>query len=173
MSCMDDNMVFDKARKILVISDTHGRLGDVQRLLEKLDPPDLLLHLGDIESDPQFLREMSPCPVVCVSGNCDWIPGLPKEALIRIGKYKVWLNHGHRYGVRAGVGVLRQEAIDRGADIAMFGHTHIPVIMRGDDVTIINPGSLAFPKQEPFVPTYIMMDIDSEGTAHYTINRFE
>ena len=34
--------------------------------------------------------------------------------------------HGHRYGVKSGMGALLSHAAARDADIVLFGHTHIP-----------------------------------------------
>ena len=46
--------------------------------------------------------------------------------MILLGKYKVLLTHGHYYNVTVGVERLKEEARERGIDIAMFGHTHRP-----------------------------------------------
>ena len=163
---------FGTPERVLVISDTHGRLGDVQALMDRIKKPDLLIHLGDIESDPERLAELAGCRTVCISGNCDFNPALEREMVIRIGKYKVWLTHGNRYGVKGGLGILKEQARERGVDIVMFGHTHVPVITYDEELTFINPGSLTYPSQVPSVPTFIMMDFDNDGEAHFTVNRF-
>ena len=80
------------------------------------------------------------------------------------------LTHGHYYNVSAGLELLKNEAIARGANIVMFGHTHRPLINIDDEVTIINPGSLSYPRQDGRRPSYIIMEIDDKGEAHYTIN---
>ena len=51
----------------------------------------------------------------------------------------------------------------------MFGHTHKPLIDRDEDVIAINPGSLAYPRQEGYRPTYIVMNIDDEGEATFDL----
>ena len=51
----------------------------------------------------------------------------------------------------------------------MYGHTHVPIINQGRDVTILNPGSLTLPRQDGFANTYILMEIDREGEAHFTL----
>ena len=65
---------------------------------------------------------------------------------------------------------LRAEAKERGMQIAMFGHTHRPLIDQSGPVTLINPGSLSYPRQEGRKPSYILMELDREGLAHYTVN---
>ena len=54
--------------------------------------------------------------------------------------------------------MLKDEAKSRGFNIVMYGHTHRPSIDMSDpEVTVINPGSLAYPRQEGRRPTYIVM----------------
>ncbi len=62
------------------------------------------------------------------------------------------------------------EARDRGAQIAMFGHTHKPCLDMRKGITVLNPGSLSFPRQDGRRPSYMLMEIDREGEAHYTVN---
>ena len=41
--------------KILVVSDTHRRLDNLQIVLERVQPVDMLIHLGDAEGEEKFL----------------------------------------------------------------------------------------------------------------------
>ena len=66
--------------------------------------------------------------------------------------------------------MLKEEAQARGVDIVMYGHTHKPVIDMERDITAINPGSLSFPRQEGRRPSYILMELDKDGQAHYHLN---
>ena len=61
------------------------------------------------------------------------------------------------------------EATARQFDIVMFGHTHRPLLEYGDAVIALNPGSLSYPRQEGKRPSYIIMDIDKKGEAHFEI----
>jgi len=83
------------------------------------------------------------------------------------------LTHGHRYGVYYGTSQIKEAAKARQAHIVMFGHTHIPLIDLMDDIWAINPGSIALPRQRGRIPSYIIMDIDREGKAHFTIKYCE
>ena len=38
----------------------------------------------------------------------------------------------------------------------------------GAGLTVLNPGSLSFPRQEGRRPSYMLMDLDDEGEAHFT-----
>ncbi|MDY5577381.1 MAG: metallophosphoesterase [Lachnospiraceae bacterium] len=156
--------------KILIVSDTHGRLGNVEMVLEKVKPIDMMIHCGDIERDEEYLRMIAGCPVYMVSGNNDWGLALDRELMIQIGKYRVMVTHGHHYSVYYDLNALAQVAKDKGADVVMFGHTHVPAIERIDGITLVNPGSLTLPRQYGRVPTYAFMEIDEDGEAHFTIS---
>lgn len=155
--------------KILIVSDTHGQLRRFKEMLEKTGRPDRLLHLGDAEGQQEEIERLAGCPVDIVRGNCDCDFDIPQDKLIDIGKYRVFLTHGHRYQVNFGTQTLEEAARLRGADIAVYGHTHVPLIRQGKDLTVLNPGSLSLPRQDGFAYTYILMEIDREGEAHYTL----
>lgn len=50
---------------------------------------------------------------------------------------------------------LREHALEYGYDVVMYGHTHVPYIEIGDDVTILNPGSISYPRQAGRKPTFL------------------
>jgi putative phosphoesterase len=159
--------------KILIVSDTHGKDHYLLKILELVSPIDLLIHLGDFEGEDDYIRAIAPCPVELVSGNNDFFNGLPKEKMINIGRYNVMLTHGHRFGVNFSTNLLKETALRNHADIVMFGHTHVPMIDLSSSVWTINPGSLALPRQHGRIPTYIIMDLDSKGDAHFTLNYYK
>ena len=156
--------------KILVVSDTHRHNENLLTVLKKIGHIDLLIHLGDSEGSENYIRQIANCPVEIIAGNNDFFSRLDKEKELVLEKYKVMLTHGHYYNVSAGLELLKNEAIARGANIVMFGHTHRPLINIDDEVTIINPGSLSYPRQDGRRPSYIIMEIDDKVEAHYTIN---
>ena len=65
----------------------------------------------------------------------------------------------------------KQEAKERGFDIAMFGHTHRPyfdIDKSGEkELITLNPGSLSYPRQEGHRPSYMLMKIDDNGEARF------
>lgn len=155
--------------RILIVSDTHRIHQNFYRVVEKAGKIDLLVHLGDIEGAEQLYSEAVDCPVEMVAGNNDYFSDLPIEKMVHIGSFEVMLTHGHRYYIGMGNEMLQAEARTRGADIVMYGHTHRPVIEFNGGLTILNPGSLSYPRQEGKKPSYIMMEIDSKGEAHYDL----
>jgi len=159
--------------RVLIVSDTHGRNHYLLKTLERVSPIDLLIHLGDFEGGEEYIKSIAPCPIEFISGNNDFFNGLPKEKMIQIGKYTIMMTHGHRYGVNSTTCNLLDSAKRNKADIVMFGHTHVPMINLNEGIWMINPGSLALPRQNGKIPTFIIMDIDSYGDAHFSLNYFK
>lgn len=160
--------------KILIVSDSHGRCYYLEKALSRVKPIDLLIHLGDIEGDEDYIKSLAECPVAMVSGNNDYFTSIPRENFIQLGKYYIMLTHGHRFGVNYGVEQLKEAAVLNGADIVMFGHTHRPLIdLKDDHIWAINPGSITQPRQNGRIPSFIIMEIDKHGDAHFTLNYAE
>ena len=155
--------------RILIVSDTHGSHRNFDIVIEREKEIDMLLHLGDVEGDNDYMEAVMNCPVHIVGGNNDYFSGLPGEIELRIGKYKVFMTHGHGYYVSMDTRRLKQAARARGADIAMYGHTHRPDIDLEDGVKVINPGSLSYPRQSGRQATYIIMEVNTEGEVEFTL----
>ena len=161
--------------KILIVSDTHRRDENLKKVIEQNVPLDMFIHLGDAEgSEDRIWQWLNPdCRIEMVLGNNDFFSMLDREREVRIGKYRALLTHGHYYGVSVGMERLKEEARARGGNIAMFGHTHRPYLSQEEGLTVLNPGSLSFPRQDGRKPTYMLMEIDEDGEAHFTPKTFE
>ena len=90
--------------KILIVSDTHRRDGNLQAVIEQTAPFDMLIHLGDAEGSEDRITawclEQNPnCQVHMILGNNDFFSMLDREKEITIGKYRAFLCHGHFYSV--------------------------------------------------------------------------
>lgn len=156
--------------KILIISDTHRKNDNYLNVVQKLGKIDMVIHLGDVEGSEYTIEQAAGCPVEFVAGNNDFFSNFFSEKTLQIGKYRVMLTHGHRYNIGVGNEMLKKEAIAQEMDIVMYGHTHRPVIDISDDIIAINPGSLSYPRQENRRPSYIIMEIDEEGEAHFSLH---
>lgn len=155
--------------KVLIVSDTHGRHGNLDIVLEREGKIDMLLHLGDVEHDDDYMEAITEYPVHIVAGNNDYFSFLARDKEIKIGKYKVWMTHGHGYCVSMDTKRLRHEAIKRGVDIVMFGHTHRPYLDVEGNLKVINPGSLSYPRQEGRQASYVIMKIGTDGNAVFEL----
>lgn len=153
--------------RVLIVSDTHGRHGNLDRVLEQTGKIDMFIHLGDVEGDEEYLEAVIECEKHIVRGNNDFFSYLPKEEEFYIGKYKVFITHGHNYYVSLDSDMIREEGRARHADIVMFGHTHRPYLDREEDITVLNPGSLSYPRQEGRKCSYMIMELDKSDRLHF------
>lgn len=132
--------------RIGVISDTHRNQAMVRRALSVLGRIDCLMHLGDGVQDVQFLEAIMDIPVYTVGGNCDFSGKSPSELIVEIGGRKIFLTHGHFFGVRSSMRPLIKNAVKNGYDITLFGHTHIPEVFAQGRQVFMNPGSTSEPR---------------------------
>jgi uncharacterized protein len=144
---------------IAVIADTHLPRG-ARRLpdacVERIAGADLLLHAGDF-STLEVLREFEAIgpPLVAVHGNVDSADlrrMLPAERVVEAEGVRVGMLHDA--GPRAGrLERLRRRFGER-ADLAVFGHSHLPLHEQAPDgFQIFNPGS---PTERRRAPTHTM-----------------
>lgn len=124
--------------KILVFSDSHGRI-DVMRSIAVKENPDLILHLGDYETDCE--RAFPGYRVIKVRGNCDHGSAEEPERFLDFGKSRIWMTHGHRYQVKSGLGSLLKRGAEQGATLILYGHTHRRYLLETADYTVLNPGT--------------------------------
>ena len=149
--------------KILVLSDSHGRRDLVKKCIEQHPDVKAVLHLGDLASDIRGMEQLFPeKQFYCVRGNCDFDSDLPGELLITLQGTGILLTHGHLHGVKYSMTHLAVMARNKGAKIALFGHTHVPYNQYHEGVYILNPGSLAYPR-DCSKPSFGLIDIMSNG----------
>lgn len=156
-------------QRIMIVSDTHGKIGNLAEAIDREGKPDMLIHLGDFEGDAEAIETMCGCELMMVPGNNDFFSALPREIETEIAGKKLLLTHGHYYYVSLDLATIRREAVARGIDIVMFGHIHRPVISVEEDVTLINPGSISYPRQADKKCTYIMLAISDNGEFSFEL----
>ncbi|MDE7044500.1 MAG: metallophosphoesterase [Acetatifactor sp.] len=154
--------------KILLVSDTHKKNENYFMVVKQVKP-DMVIHCGDGEGCEYALTQAADCPVEIVLGNNDFFSDLPRERILDIEGYRIWVTHGHNYYVSMGRETIMREAFARGMDIVCFGHTHRPVVDVADTVTALNPGSLSYPRQEGRRPSYMTMELVQGSEAKYKI----
>ncbi|MFB0919896.1 MAG: YfcE family phosphodiesterase [Oscillospiraceae bacterium] len=127
--------------KLLVFSDSHGYHLKMLSAIE-LSKPDMLVHLGDGGRDVSKIEAQFPqIPLRAVRGNCDMGSVLPDTDFFQAGKAKIFISHGHLYGVKVTLSALVDDARVRGANIVMFGHTHIAKFAMSGGIYVLNPGT--------------------------------
>ena len=156
--------------RVLIVSDTHGRHTAFDRALEQAGKIDYLVHLGDTEGGEDYIQAACGCPAYILAGNNDFFSSCLREMEIDFAGRKAFMTHGHYYYVSLGPERIVEEGEARNADIVMFGHTHKPFREKFGDMTVLNPGSLSFPRQEGRRGSYIIMEIDEAGDVEFTIH---
>lgn len=153
--------------RILIVSDTHGRHRGLDRALEETGEIDVFIHLGDVEGDEDYINALICCEKHMVRGNNDFFSELPREEEFYLDKYKIFITHGHVYQVSLDPEYIIEEGRARKADIVMYGHTHRPFFVRRDEITVLNPGSLSYPRQDGHKGSYVLMEISSDGQVSF------
>lgn len=155
--------------RFLIISDTHGRIDRASDLIQRFHGSiDGVWHLGDNYRDFELLQSRFAYPYrlafQAVPGNCDQSCPAPQRRTIPIAGHKVFMTHGDMYGVfGTGIGTLPMAAKSAGADVVLFGHTHVPLLEEKEGVLYLNPGSLSLPRGGSR-PAYAFLDIE-QGKA--------
>ena len=134
--------------KLVIVSDIHGAIGRLKRMLEQEPDLDYLIFLGDGERDMSQIKDVVPQrKVYSVRGNCDYLGESPLEGLAAFDGVLFFYTHGHSYRVKYDLDYFTSVVQSRGADVGLFGHTHTPLVMDEefhDLPTLFNPGSLGF-----------------------------
>ena len=125
----------------IVISDTHGNVADLKKLFPLMRENDYVFHLGDGDNDLNFLPPEILEKVIKVRGNCD-NSSSPSEVTLEIEGVKVFLTHGHNYGVKYSLLKLLLKGKEAGANVCFYGHNHRADITETDGIMLINPGNI-------------------------------
>jgi putative phosphoesterase len=132
--------------KIAVIGDTHGRIEKICREL-KLVKADQIFFTGDFLSDAKRIaHHLGGVMLHAVAGNCDFYESGPAERILDLEGKRFYMVHGHQYGVKISVNSLYYRGLELGADVVLFGHTHIPFCKQIEGIWLINPGSPSRPR---------------------------
>ncbi|MEG1932860.1 MAG: metallophosphoesterase [Pygmaiobacter sp.] len=146
--------------KLLIVSDSHGNARALEEVLCREADADFILHLGDGLSDLTEARRTMRCPQdYPVRGNCDYDRSIPSERLCGFGGKLIFLTHGNGYEVKMTTSALLATAKQRGADIALFGHTHLAYYAYTDGIYLFNPGALSMPQAGR--PSYGVLTLNS------------
>lgn len=148
--------------KIMIVSDSHRDMENITKAIEREKPLDMIIHCGDAEGTEGDISLIAECPIYAVSGNNDFFTRLSKELEFEIAGRKAMLCHGHYYYVSMGPQRLIEEGLMRGVDFVFFGHTHRPMVEKVENMYVINPGSIAYPRQEGRKKSYAIMNIDKK-----------
>jgi len=132
--------------KILIFSDSHGSLRDMENAIEE-HSPNQVFFLGDVHDDCESISRFYPYLSICeVYGNNDYAPPSMLEKEITLSGIKFFVTHGHKYGVKNGLDALAYSAKAKNCRVALYGHTHIQAVEKINGVLCVNPGAIWFGK---------------------------
>lgn len=130
--------------KLVVIADIHGNYQRLTDVVEAEQDAAAFFFLGDGLSEMEMLQDEHPSlKVYAVRGNCDFASFSPTEAVTAFGGLLIFYAHGNLHQVKNGMDALLTAAKYREADIALYGHTHLPAYQYIDGVHLFNPGALS------------------------------
>ena len=160
--------------KLMFASDIHGSLPATERVLELFtaNGAQWLVILGDVLNHgprnalpegyapaqvAERLNELAS-RIIAVRGNCDsevdqmllHFPMAAPWQQILTENQRLFLTHGHLFGPQ------NMPALNAG-DVLVYGHTHLPVAERREDIYHFNPGSVSIPKGG-FAASYGILD---------------
>ncbi len=130
--------------KLLVFSDSHASLRLMRNAIGVIQP-DWVAHLGDFYEDAEALAEEFPrIPFYMVPGNCDKYRsgGLQPGVLCpTLGGVRFYMTHGHDHRVKLTRSMLVADGQKAGAQVVLYGHTHVADCHREENLWVVNPGS--------------------------------
>ena len=144
--------------KILVFSDSHGKIAPMERAIIS-ENPDHVLHLGDCVRDFRQLQEQFPqLPMTNVPGNCDYGDLSPHSLAVTLDSVRIFMTHGHVYQVKYMYLRARYAALEQESALLLFGHTHNAMTYYEDGLHMLNPGSC-----HGYMASYGFIDITEKG----------
>lgn len=168
-------------KRWLILSDSHG---DEKRVF------DILTHWGESITDLLFLgdgaKEIVEAAYIfpeinfqAVIGNNDFSikPNgrvtFPLENLIEVGQQKIYMTHGHIASYKEVHNKVSEQAKLQRAEIAFYGHLHIPFSGVINGVHLLNPGSVSYPRGGSKA-SYLVADFkESEGLTADSFRFFD
>jgi uncharacterized protein len=148
--------------RIVVVSDTH--VPDFAKalpagLLDPLRRADLILHAGDVTRSPVLddLADFAPVRVAMGNGDGADVRAWGAEEVVRMEAEGVRVAMLHISGPARG----RERRMRRAfpdADVVVFGHSHIPMLIEAGGQLLFNPGSPTWKRRQPR-PTFGILEI--------------
>ena len=125
-----------------------------EECVRRLEAADLILHAGDFTSAEVYSRLRELGPLEAVHGNMDDARlkrALPARRIVEVGQARIGLVHEP---ARA-AGFEHCEAI-------VYGHTHMPAVVREGETWLLNPGSPTERRRSP-VHSMLLLTVDEKA----------
>lgn len=152
--------------RFLVCSDIHRNMENFKYALEEAygEGVDGVIIAGDTEVETCLIEELvedAGAQLYIVKGNCDYGQNDLRDMVTfeLPGGITCMLTHGHRYHVKSDLYTLASVADNLGANLVIYGHTHVYDDCSMGKIRFVNPGALCggyFSNA-----SYILMTIDN------------
>ena len=166
----------DFMEKILVLSDIHAGMAYAKAALKEHPECKTVIFCGDGINCIDSLERFAPDKAFfSVMGNCDFGGYGVKdvEAVLEMEGHRIFICHGHTRDAKSGCTKLIAAAVQKDADIVLFGHTHAvcDVYDSESGVYLFNPGSIGNPHfGQPH--SYGLLTLD-KGNVLFSIGKIE
>ena len=144
--------------KILIISDTHGNMTMVSKILTFAKEYDQIIHLGDDYQDTKpFIN--AELPIICVPGTWGFEyqnSMIENRRFETFNGWRLFLTHTPTRDFHDLPDDLDPEVVlrNQNCDIFCHGHTHRPEIQEDGKVVVLNPGHLKSDFDRGFPASY-------------------
>lgn len=149
--------------KVLVLSDSHGAVHFLRRILDTEPEAEIVFFLGDGLSDIEKIKPDYPKKkFICVKGNNDFYYQENKEAYKHIDGVTIMACHGDAFRVRSTLRELINKTASVRGNLALYGHTHQRNLYSDSATGIfaVNPGAVCDGR-------YCVLDIEKGMFEYY------
>lgn len=161
---------------ILLSGDIAGRAVDLKKVFEIIDENEIVFIKGNHEDmavlyfdnfgkDDDVLREL-----------VERINKTPYSMELELANKKIFMAHGSPWNIKSEY--IYPEYGDfsafetLGYDYIILGHTHIPMIVKSGNVTIINAGSVGEPLSQDPRPSFALLDTETDSAEIHYVNNY-
>lgn len=157
--------------RYLVISDTHGHLGQMSIPLQEGHPRvDGVICAGDFYRDGLWLARRMGIPCFGAQGNNDHDAKAPWATFWQVHGVRLGVIHGHQWSSHKRLAGLGGLAGRHRLHVLVFGHSHQREQYRTPSALLVNPGAGFRPVDSP--PSLGWLDIDTEGSLNFAWDVF-
>ena len=146
----------NKGIELVIVSDNHGKIDILDKILKKHPNADCYIHCGDAELPQKYLERF-----VMVQGNNDYFANFPESKVINLNGNKILVMHGHQFLSTRRKELLTEKAKSLGCKFVCYGHSHVPDVTELGGVHLLNPGSLRY-NRDGSKPSYLVVFIENE-----------
>ena len=147
-------------QQIGIVSDSHGRIHTIERMVEQAPKVVCWIHAGDYCEDAEILAAYAGVPVYAVRGNNDlYAYQEPDCRDVVVNGVIITVIHGHQWYDNR-LEKLIELGKNHQASLVVFGHTHCQMLEKKEKIIIVNPGSLSLPRDGK-TGTYAVGTIDN------------